>query len=662
MFIDDADPGYATAVQEIANEMASRRCIPFLGAGISRECPSCLPLANDLIEPLRRALWQSVAPLISDQAMRPAGLREAEDVVMAAPLERLLSVVQETHGRGAVERYLAVLDRTEWNANHAALASIAARGALPAVITLNFDLLIEEAIKDHGGASISECPLAPYGTGPIRIGSSESPTAVVKPHGSIAPLGHAGGKFDLLGATIEDVGNHPDPRNVGRIAPLLSAHPVLLVAGYSDDDWDIFPILRRAATTLAHVYWVFFASDDDVACRIPPSGGRVQKVTDWLRNSRVASTVLVGRSSKLLTDVARQIGTRPRSPHPRPTTAVLLPDANFLLGSGPDDPVRIRTAVSLAILLQNRGPFNDRLLAWLQGQSAVRADPILQARVHLVEAHTAHTRRHLPRAMRHMRRCISLKTDGGTRFDDRVTDDLVWLGYEHFCLAKRSCMRAPFALFRAGHHARRGHALMLHALRLARRDHPKSRRRPFTRASRLGALVRYYHADLKHSRWEHLLLLGPRARQRLRRPFQNVLRSYEKIARRYGTLMDWEYYWLRALEARVLAGLASSDGLAAHEQQITEIEETYGQLQNHVQAGNTRVYRALLRWTHGARTDELERLLSEAEGQWYGVGRNVPSGLLRIAFYRRFFGLGGVWRTLGRAMLAGARAQTSDSR
>jgi len=73
-----------------------------------------------------------------------ADIERARRVLDDARLERLLDVPNETHGKPALE-YLGVLNSRVWNANHAALAAFSIHGLLPHCITLNCDLLIEEA-------------------------------------------------------------------------------------------------------------------------------------------------------------------------------------------------------------------------------------------------------------------------------------------------------------------------------------------------------------------------------------------------------------------------------------------------------------------------------------------------------------------------------------
>ncbi|MBN1391494.1 MAG: hypothetical protein JW947_01675, partial [Sedimentisphaerales bacterium] len=182
VFIRDGDD-YWRFVRVIACTVKKRHLLPLLGAGLSFKRPSYLPLAQDLIHPLKTALWRAANPAINDIRPSRSELQVVKQVVDNARLERILDALHQTHGDGALA-YLSVLNSRYWNSNHSALAAMAHEGLLPVCITLNFDLLIEEAVSFYGSACITECPLTKvtfeYGKGLARL-------RIIKPHGSFAP-------------------------------------------------------------------------------------------------------------------------------------------------------------------------------------------------------------------------------------------------------------------------------------------------------------------------------------------------------------------------------------------------------------------------------------------------------------------------------------------
>ncbi|MEQ9616798.1 MAG: hypothetical protein RLN60_02055 [Phycisphaerales bacterium] len=115
---------------------------------------------------------------------------------------------------------------------------------------------------------------------------------------------------------------------------------------------------------------------------------------------------------------------------------------------------------------------------------------------------------------------------------------------------------------------------------------------------------------------------------------------YEKARRIDPGSMDWEYYWLRRVEAVVLAGDELVESKAVLER-LEAIRWSYDILQNQVQLGNVLAYRALLCGLEDAKPDEPELLLKEAEDIWSATDGFVPSGLLRVVLFRRVLGISG---------------------
>jgi hypothetical protein len=229
---DDGD--YAQAVSDLVGALNRRRLVTLLGAGISCDSPASLPLSVPMTKPLVRELRRAailVAPLIGATRQE---LTKPRRVLRAARLERLLDALHRTHGQMALD-YLSVLNGSYWNRNHGAIASLACHGHLPWCITLNFDLLIERAVEAYGGASETVCPL----TDARFVTGQDAPCLrILKPHGSFVPSEISPNPYEYLSATLSQVGTNPAHATVEAMRSIFEAHPVLLVAGYSDHDWD----------------------------------------------------------------------------------------------------------------------------------------------------------------------------------------------------------------------------------------------------------------------------------------------------------------------------------------------------------------------------------------------------------------------------------------
>src|SRR5690606_17330329 len=114
--------GFGRVVGEIADAMRARACVPVFGAGISRSNPSCMPLGGDLEADLREALWASVVEFERQCPVPTAARESALRIIGAARLERMLDVLQQTHGPEPIREFLSVLRGDRWNRNHAAIA------------------------------------------------------------------------------------------------------------------------------------------------------------------------------------------------------------------------------------------------------------------------------------------------------------------------------------------------------------------------------------------------------------------------------------------------------------------------------------------------------------------------------------------------------------
>ena len=116
------------------------------GAGISMAPPSCLP-----------SWWEynkKIIELIKKQAL---GLcPDAEHLLADIDIEKELPVQCVSDlivHQGAGSSYfplLELLNASQPNANHFAMAELARQGRLKAIITTNFDTLIETAFRQKG--------------------------------------------------------------------------------------------------------------------------------------------------------------------------------------------------------------------------------------------------------------------------------------------------------------------------------------------------------------------------------------------------------------------------------------------------------------------------------------------------------------------------------
>jgi hypothetical protein len=630
-FVDGEDANYRALLPILAGQIRQRKVVPLLGAGASHDAPSHLALANKLINPLFNALWGAATPVIRRAQLTSEDLTKAKHNLEDARLERLLDALHQTHGSAALE-YLSVLNGKSWNFNHGAIAALAQHGFLPWCITLNFDLLIEKAVEIRGVACETICPIVAK---TFRIGTGLNCMRVVKPHGSFVPSDVSADFYAYLSTTLSQAGVRPATANIEAIQTILSECPVLLFGGYSDDDWDIFPIFARLKSKLQSIIWVHHVEGKEFEAwrqlpkeKLEPKWFN-EKLISWLGRFGSGAVLVIGKLNKVLEDIMAEpafAGLDMRIEQANESPLPLPPDATPFTAREPwTDPISIKTAISLAMLLQHTGNFSLALLDWLHGLPEVQGNLEFAWRIEHLLAHTEHTRNRVRFAIPHMKRVIELKSRLGKKPEELAADN-VWFGYEYLCLAKRPNPMRPLSLISMPIHIFHGLQLMRKGVRTAGE----------TGRYQQQAARMFYKVDLLHSWANILMLFGHRPAKLFRPYFWLVAKLYDRVANKFD-LMSGDYHWLRHFEARLLAGRVENKEAA--QQQLEEIERMNDLIQNNVQAGNTYVYRALLDSLNDGNikpTEEAEKLLGKAKERWRRGGPNIESGRRRVILFQRF--------------------------
>ena len=135
----------------VARDARLHGLVVVAGAGLSMGPPSSLPGWTEIND----AFLESLAMRLADHTDGTVGydvlelVLERRETAAAAQPDLQAQLAEESLG----EHYFALfepLDIETWNDGHAALAAIAATGLLRAVVTTNFDRLIELALDAAG--------------------------------------------------------------------------------------------------------------------------------------------------------------------------------------------------------------------------------------------------------------------------------------------------------------------------------------------------------------------------------------------------------------------------------------------------------------------------------------------------------------------------------
>jgi hypothetical protein len=163
----------------------------FAGAGVSAGQPTALPGWKPLNAAIFRALRKRLEAALerSDWLAEVESILDSEREADRFPPDYQAQVIEEMCG----ERYfraLQALDVDVANAGHEGIAALTSAGAVRAIVTTNFDRLIERALDRRGIAYEVALDTASFTRLRDRLATgSDGPVPVLKIHGSVsAPL------------------------------------------------------------------------------------------------------------------------------------------------------------------------------------------------------------------------------------------------------------------------------------------------------------------------------------------------------------------------------------------------------------------------------------------------------------------------------------------
>jgi hypothetical protein len=135
------------AVREAAD---NKRLAVFAGSGLSVLRPAFLPNWSSF----NQAVFDAVKTAAAEKLAGDPDTRAALDTLTLdrIPVETFSDQIVDGFSGADYFSVLDLLDGRASNANHKALAELAARGALRAIVTTNFDTLIERAFRERGVA------------------------------------------------------------------------------------------------------------------------------------------------------------------------------------------------------------------------------------------------------------------------------------------------------------------------------------------------------------------------------------------------------------------------------------------------------------------------------------------------------------------------------
>lgn len=223
----------------------AEKLVVFVGAGVSALPPSDLPdwwgFNTLLLDGAKELVLDGLHDLPGTTRGRIASL-SLDDF----PVEAFSELLFDSFAGSSYFPVLGVLDGERPNANHFALVELARRGRLAAIVSTNFDTLIERAFRQLA------VPLRVLsGAEDIEGASTGGPCTLFKIHGSVA---ESATLIDTVRQKLRGL-----PVAVRQTLEALFHHHPVLVLGYSGADLsfgDDYLTLRSAAETSPGIAWL----------------------------------------------------------------------------------------------------------------------------------------------------------------------------------------------------------------------------------------------------------------------------------------------------------------------------------------------------------------------------------------------------------------------
>lgn len=252
-------------ISRIITLIRKKDLVIFVGAGISLKSPSFLlgfrdlqneiiyALCKDLDENLRQAYEAIYKEIRNSLISNETAIKFAN-----IPPEYLFELCrQNIIPRDGIGEYyelkpLEIFKKARPNSNHYFLAQLLVNKAVPAVITTNFDLLIETAFDGVSATQFSTPQIDRYWRPEHFIRNTLNPGGLIKLHGSIDDL-------DSIIISLDEIGRNCAFNKLDLLKHFLKTYHVLFL-GFKGADLDIFGCL--ATTNCKGLIWNTISEDE----------------------------------------------------------------------------------------------------------------------------------------------------------------------------------------------------------------------------------------------------------------------------------------------------------------------------------------------------------------------------------------------------------------
>ena len=219
---------FCNEITELIEKKGSK-IVFFTGAGISYNPPSSLPLANEVKLELIRTTCEN----FSLEDFYNQYLKQIKENLKNILMESIFEIIEIRSQVDAIKMIEEIFGAGKPNCNHKFLARLLSEGKCCYIITTNFDILIEKALK------------------------VEQHPKIIHLHGSISDP-------DSIRVLLHQIGWGLPEEIQERLKEVLK-NKVVIFVGWSGNDFDIIPIL--SSSEMEKIYWIYHdESSDRVIC------------------------------------------------------------------------------------------------------------------------------------------------------------------------------------------------------------------------------------------------------------------------------------------------------------------------------------------------------------------------------------------------------------
>lgn len=625
IYIKDDDKNYQVVLSTLSKNLRKKTLVPFLGAGISNSPPSRLPLASGLTAPIIKSMVDSIRNSQIKISNEKDFYTKIIEAIKNQPLEALLDEMIKAHGESALD-YLDVLDKRKWNKNHIGLANLVQNNFIDKIITLNFDILIELALESLGLEYYVSHPLSSTNRETIYESSSNNKDGceIVKPHGSFRIPVENDERNKYIVSTLSLIGDRPDERNVKAFQRILNVNPNLLVAGYSDDDWDISPIFEQNLDRINHITWIVHTNEELVQrSQHKEIIGRMDGKPKWYRMFSSMDnnkwTVLYGDISKLIQDLNINLNIKYKFPSTK--SSIIKPNVEPFYQNP--------NTTCLAVVSLLRDPelgLVRPIINYLKTCGDIINNNEQYSLLIGKSAWQYHIDGEFEKSIGEHKKFLKLNIKLNSFDLKNEAQKYISIGYTYLGLLKphifakfRRILWVPIRLILVAWYFRKGY-------KLAEKNNNL----------RQQAIIIYYLTDLIHNWLSIFFIFGPKVIRIFALLFRLVGFAYNYVNKKYKGKLDWEYFWLRHQEVNILS--RTKINAVYFNKNINDIEHYFQSTQQIGHLRNVLLSKALwFHYEHPKDKNKLKELFDKATD--YGGGKEgiTRTGWRRNILFRRYF-------------------------